>query len=383
MLNLKTGRCKKYFTDFGQWTVLILLFALSLMVFIDSCSKSECPQEKIFGVKIYDYAGDFDILFRQWQVLGINTVFVSPALDASPGFRDEAIRHNIKRFLILPVFFDPDTLQVTPDLYAITDKGQPAREEWVEFVCPNNEGYRENKLARIGSLIRDLQPDGISIDFIRYFAFWEKIYPERPYSSLTNSCFDAVCMNKFSRDTGILLPDSIQPGAGFAAWVAQNHSEAWVRWKCQTINSMVQNIAQMARSIQPSIMINLHAVPWRADDYDGAIRKIIGQDFELLAAHVDYISPMCYHHMVKREPAWIHDVAANIAAQANKPVLPSIQVGKAYLAEDLGVQEFQKALKYALDEPSAGVVFWNWNAIAESAEKQKIIQQILTAKQEN
>ena len=383
MFNLTTCPCKKCFSDFGQGKILIFVISLMLTVVFNSCSRSECRQAKIFGVKIYDYAGDYDSMFRQWQDLGINTVFVSPALDASPGFRDEAIRHNIKRFLILPVFFEPDTLQVTPDLYAITDKGRPAREEWVEFVCPNNEGYRENKLARIGSLIRRLQPDGISIDFIRYFAFWEKIYPERPYSSLTNSCFDAVCMNKFSRDRGIPLPETLQPGAEFAAWVSQNHSDAWVDWKCQTITSMVAEISQMARSLQPAIVINLHAVPWRADDYDGAIRKIIGQDFAVLAAHVDYISPMCYHHMVKREPAWIHDVAANIAAQANKPVLPSIQVGKAYLAEDLGVQEFQKALKYALDEPSAGVVFWNWNAIAESAEKQKIIQQILTEKQEN
>ena len=93
--------------------------------------------------------------------------------------------------------------------------------------------------------------------------------------------------------------------------------------------------------------------------------------------YVDFISPMCYHHMVKRETAWIHDVTNNIYEQTNSHILPSIQVSKEYLQNDLTVKEFKDALKQALKAPSVGVVFWNWDAIAESPEKKAIIKKFI------
>ncbi len=364
-------------------TGLLLFFFSLLFGLIASCSGRKIDSDKIIGVKIYEYSGDITTLFSEWTQLGINTVFVSPSLDSVPSFREQAAKHQIKRFLIIPTFFDPKALKNNPELYAITEKGTPAKEEWVEFVCPNNTEYRQKKIAYIENLIKELGPDGISIDFIRYFAFWEKIYPDRSSASLTNTCFDKTCLDKFRNDTGIKIPESVHGTEQIAAWIIKNHGDEWTNWKCHTITSMVKEIADVARAVKPSIKINLHAVPWRSNDYDGAIKNIIGQNLIDLAKYVDFISPMCYHHMVKRETTWIHDVTTDIFEQTNNQILPSIQVSKAYLQNDITVEEFKEAIKQSLKIPSAGVVFWNWDAIDESPGKKTIIKKLIMDKQES
>ncbi|KPK96403.1 hypothetical protein AMJ80_00270 [bacterium SM23_31] len=352
-----------------------LLLCLFLLVFglLTSCVNQKFDSEKIIGVKIYEYSGDITTLFVEWTQLGINTVFVSPSLDSIPSFREEALKHQIKRFLIIPTFFDPNALKNNPELYAITDRGKPAKEEWVEFVCPNKTEYRQKKIAYIENLIKDLDPDGISIDFIRYFAFWEKIYPDRSPLSLSNTCFDKTCLDKFQNDIGIKIPKSVHGSEEIAAWILKNYGDEWTNWKCHTITSMVKEIADVARMVKPSIKINLHAVPWRSNDYNGAIKTVIGQNLVDLGSYVDFISPMCYHHMLKRETSWIHDVITDFFEQTHNQILPSIQVSKAYLQNDLTVEEFEGAIKQSLKIPSAGVVFWNWDAIAASPAKKAII----------
>jgi len=362
-----------------------LIFRISLNIFLlsvifgifSSCTKEKYYSDKIIGVKIYDHSGDFNTLFNEWTQLGINTAFVSPSLDSVSSFRKQAAINGIRRFIIIPTFFDPAALKNNPELYAITAKGTPAREEWVEFVCPNKTDFRQKKVTYIKNLINDLDPDGISIDFIRYFAFWEKIYPDRSMASLSNTCFDITCLDKFQKDTGLKIPYSEKGTEQIALWIIKNYGIEWAAWKCNTITSMVKEIADVARAVKPDIKINLHAIPWRSDDYNGAIKKIVGQDLTKLTRYVDFISPMCYHHMVKRKPEWIHDVTTDFFEQTNNNILPSIQVSKAYLPENITVEDFKESIEQALKTPSIGMVFWNWDAIDNSPDKKNIIQNLL------
>src|SRR5262245_28380042 len=151
----------------------------------------------IIGVKIYDNHRELSGLFAEWRELGINTVVASVSLNQNEDFRRIAKQNRITRLVILPVFFDPDALKADPELHATTARGDKAIDEWVTFVCPSREGFRKRKIEYIKKIVTDVNPDGLSIDFIRHFGFWEKVYPDRTLESLPNTCFDSACIERF------------------------------------------------------------------------------------------------------------------------------------------------------------------------------------------
>jgi hypothetical protein len=332
---------------------------------------AEAAAQSMVGVKIYTFDGDFASLFSEWRELGVNTVFASDELNKNPEFGRLARESGIRRFVILPVFYAPAALKQQPGLAAITDRGTPAQDDWVEFVCPTREDFRRAKIAEILQIVKDDHPDGISLDFIRFFAFWEKIYPDRTLDSIPDTCFDASCLRKFQQESGLRIPEGLGGVPETAQWIHANHRQEWARWKCGVIADWVREIGAKARELQPGLLVNLHAVPWRQGDFDGAIRSVIGQDFTLLAPLVDYLSPMCYFHMLKREPAWVHSVTAEMHERTGAPIVPSIQVGKAYREEELSPQDFREALEAALAPPSAGVAPWSWPALEKEPAKKK------------
>lgn len=334
----------------------------------------------MIGVKIYEHEGSLPELIAEWRSLRVNAVFVSPTLAAQGQFRDLARKQGISVFLILPIFFNPEELKKDPGLYALTDRGEKAKDDWVEFVCPTRPDYRNRRLEWIKSLVRELDPDGISLDFIRYFVFWEMVYPERTLDSIANSCFDRSCLERFQKDTGITLPKGISGTSDTAKWIMAEHGREWTEWKCGVITGLARSIADEARAIKPKLRVNIHSVPWRETDFGGAIKVIAGQDLAALAATADMISPMCYWHMLKRKPPWIREVVDDVYSRTKSLVIPSIQVGNAYLNDKVSVEEFNEALEEALRPPSGGVIFWNWDALAKEPEKKAAVAARLKAR---
>ncbi len=336
----------------------------------------------VVGVKIYEAAPPHDGLFREWRDLGINTAFVSETLLADPDFRARARAGGLTLFLIYPVFQSPEAVKEDPGLAAVTASGAPARDEWVEFFCPTKgEGVLAERAAHLRSVVAAGDPEYVSLDFIRYFVFWEKVGPDRTPASLPQTCFCPDCLASFKRTSGVAIPAELTTTAEKAAWVLSNHSAEWADWKCDRIAGVVSRFVRAAREARPSVKINLHAVPWRLDDFGGAVRSVAGQDLARLAPLVDLVSPMTYHHMVRRPPAWVHDVVADAADLAGGvPVLPSIQVDRAYVDEDLPPAEFRAALEQALRPPSRGVVLWSWSALAGSPEKKALLRSVAALK---
>lgn len=330
--------------------------------------------DPMIGVKIYEYGGDLAALFAEWRSLGINAAFVSPDLAAGGELRALARRNGVLVFLILPVFFNPEKLKKDPGLYALTDRGEKAKEDWVEFVCPTRADYLGRRVEWIKSLVRDLDPDGISLDFIRFFVFWEMIHPERTPESIPSACFDTSCLEKFQKETGIVLPGGLDGTAAAARWIKARHAPEWTAWKCRVIARAVESIVAAAKAVKPGLIINLHSVPWRRQDFGGAIKAVAGQDLSALGTLVDMVSPMCYWHMLKRQPPWIRQVVEDAYSQTRGAVVPSIQVGNAYIRDPLSLEEFKDALEEALRRPSKGVIFWNWDALAREPEKMAAVE---------
>ena len=352
--------------------------ALAILVPFLAPAPNSSPRP-IIGVKIYEASAPFEGLFKTWRELGLNTLFVSETLLLNKEFRTLARANGLTLFLIYPVFQSPEAIQDDPRIAAVTASGAPARDEWVEFVCPTKgDDYLERRIGRLRELVAAGDPDAVSLDFIRFFVFWEKVAPDRTPGSLPQTCFCPVCQRFFQNEFDIHVPADLTRTADQARWILEKHAEAWADWKCEKIAHAVTRLAKAAREAKPSVKVNLHAVPWRRNDFGGAIRSVAGQDFALLAPLVDLISPMTYHHMVRQTPAWVHDVVADISAQTGgAAVLPSIQVSEAYVEDKLSPDEFRAALEQALRPPSKGVVLWSWDALAKSPEKQDLLKRLV------
>ncbi len=359
-----------------------VILALSLFLPVPLARGQAAPGTKaapMVGVKIYEYTGSFPDLFEKWRSLGVNTVFVSAALGANPEFKALAKKDGITTFLIFPVFFGGPDLDKRPDLYAVKADGTKAEDDWVKFACPTREESRAGKFEELRRAVRDVDPDVLSLDFMRFFVFWEKVYPDRAPGSLPNTCFDESCLAAFQKEMRVTLPPGFPDTAAKANWILANHAAGWTEWKCRLIAGTVKALADEARRIKPSIKVNIHTVPWRKDDFGGAGRAIAGQDLERLAPLVDFISPMVYHHMVRQTPEWVHSVTQDAYDRTRGRVLPSIQVDKAYIDAPYTLDEFKQALAEALKPPSAGVVFWSWDALNRSPERTEAVRALLGA----
>ncbi len=337
---------------------------------------TESPRPLI-GAKIYEYKGDFPKLFDQWRSIGLDTVFASETLVRTPGFMTAARHRKLGVYVIAPIFFNPQALASQPELWAITGYGERARDDWVEFVCPSRPEYRRNRVEWIKRIVSEVQPDGISIDFIRYFIFWEKVGPNDTLDPLRSSCFCPHCLRAFETGERLTIPKKLTKTQEQARWIVTNHLPEWSEWKCRTITSMVETIARETRAIKPTVKLVVHLVPWREKDFNGGWKTIVGQDVTALSRFVDVLSPMCYAHMVRQDAAWIHAVVEDVQRRgAGRAVIPAIQVKEAYRPEIMTAGEFREQLSQALLPPSQGVAFWEWPALEKDSQKREILRSV-------
>jgi hypothetical protein len=332
----------------------------------------------IVGVKIYEYEQDLEALFDRWRQLGITTAFVSEQLAERSGFRDMARVTGTDLFVIFPVLYAPQDLDYDPDLFAVTATGDVARDDWVQFACPSREEFRQRRVDQAVELVRRLRPDGLSLDFIRHFVFWEMVAPDRDPTTLPDTCYCPQCLERFAATVQAAAELPVNDPVAAAAWIQAHAADRWTRFKSETISSLAWEIIRSVRAVHTRMRINLHTVPWRTGDFDGAITRIAGQDRPTLGRIADYLSPMCYSFMLHRPPEWIASVVGDVERAGNCSVLPSIQVAEHYREEEsFDVSEFEANLRAALEPPSAGVVFWKWDHIAADPARAEVIRRVV------
>ncbi len=326
-------------------------------------------EKAIIGVKMYETREEYQSVFKTWTELGVNTAFVSVSLARDKQFMALAKDNGLMVYVIFPVFYDPDALARDPGLFARNGYGQPARSDWLEFVCPRRPEFLEGKQLQMEQVLAETGVDGLSLDFIRYFIFWEMVYPDAAFDPLQDTCFCRHCLDDWQKESGLTWPADLISATDRAGWIKSHHSAAWTEWKTKTITGVAQRLVNAARQVNSSIRINLHLLPWRQDDFSGALTAVAGQDVRALSKLVDYLSPMCYAHMVKQSPAWIRDVVTDINNQGAAVILPSIQVEKTYRPQELNLDLFKAYLDAALAGPSRGLVIWSWEKLAEDPAK--------------
>lgn len=299
----------------------------------------------MLGIKIYEVPDDLNLFIEKIRDLHINSIFLGDSAIKDTRLINLLNSNGIDTYFVFQTFYNPDYLKEHPEAYAITENNNRAIDEWVEFVCPTNPQYIDFLIKRVESVINDYNPTGLSLDFIRQFIFWEKVYNSSS-SRLVKSCCCSRCQND-NRDSEEVITD------------------------------IVKLLSNKARQIKPDIIVDLHAVPWKKDEYNVGALSISGQNLSNIAKYVDFITPMCYTQMLKKEPEWINDLVIDQYNQTKLPVIPAIQASECYIDRKISNDEYKDILLNALKEPSAGIIIWKWDDI-KSGEKYSITKKLFT-----
>lgn len=303
------------------------------------------------AVKVYAVPGDPESAADSWAKCGFTWVMAGTACLDSPlaGRFLAAIRAcGLKWSAIEPVFLAGDDC-AERDL-SVGNDGRALVDDWVRFWCPSKAAQLERVTERIRAYAA-LSPDGMSLDFIRFWQFWETVPPDADPDSLRSACHCPECSRLMS-------------------------AEGETAFRCRVVTDTVRSLSGLARALLPNVRLGLHTVPWLEGEFGGAVKRLLGQDIEALAPFADYLSPMVYHQMAGRDTAWIARVVAEQSERTRVPVVPSVQTAPVYNARPLDAREFGEAAETALRAPSAGIAVYRHEDLAAEPDKARLLSRL-------
>jgi hypothetical protein len=294
--------------------------------------------------------------------MGINAVFCSYK-DRS--FIETLRKAGIKVYVEYSIFVGEILWEKYPSSRPVTAKGEKLKKyKWYAGVNPTVEEIRQEKLNDIHSLLKETRVDGIWLDFIRWPCHWEVPVPE-----IQQTSFDELTIKKFADDTGLHTLLKSENSTVRANEILTKHLDSWTRWKCRQITSFADDVRKIVNLSNRKVLLGAFTVPWTENDYSGAIRTIIGQDYRALGMYLDVVSPMVYHGVCGKPVEWIGTVTTRVTGNVGCAVWPVIQLA------DIPAQELEKALKTALtSHGSTGVILFSMHALDDA--KSKVVKKV-------
>lgn len=263
---------------------------------------------------------------------------------------DACARHGLAACVEFPTF--RADFGARPELVPIGVDGRPIRYgELVQGVCLSQRAFLDEvEEALLGGLVA-YRPTGIWFDYLTYGGWFETPTPD-----LQESCFCRSCIADFCDNTGI---DAATP-----AQILAVAAEEWTAHKCRRIARFGAYYTGLIRSRLPDCVIGAYMCPWAPNEYDGALRRIFAQDYDLLAPHIDVFTPLIYATKSGRSPEWARDFLA--AAPAFVPPHRHVQL-------ILDVLEFPASLWSAAESPQPGwgiQIFGGASIFADAAQSE-------------
>ncbi len=341
--------------------VLIAMFLNHLVVYPQSNDRVDIvnlmKQKQVKGIYLYNPNVEIDTFFTNCKKIGVNCVSSSDFFYNNKEFVGKAKQYGMNLVLNFPVFFDQKYLEKNPEYYCIDSEGKKAINGWLHFACPSQPDYFEHQKNKLKNWLEFVNPQMVTFDFLRFFVFWEKVYPDALYKDIVDGCYCDKCINDFQESTNLKVKIKS------AEWIKNNLLQEWADWKCNVIERRLSELVTIVKQYDENILIGLKILPWSENDFNGAIRSIAGQNAEKLSKYVDVFIPMTYSHMLKREPGWINDITSEIHDRTGKQVLASIQIENLYLEERISVNEFMDMMKFGTMAPSSGVFLFHYDSI--------------------
>ncbi len=341
--------------------------------------------QRVLGAKVYHAVRGPQELVQFAKSLGLNSLFIGDELANSLELREQCRAAGLKYFLILRTFNDPEAAKQDPSLVSIARDGNPGRRQDDAMICPSRHDFRRAKLERIKTAIQRLKPDGVTLDYFRFFIYWEAVDPKTGPVDFPAFCFDRACLQDFVHSGSMKLrnpsvADTLAKNRSLIDEIWREHREAWYEWRIRRIAKNAQEMTGFIHKEFPGLPIVLHAVPWTRNEFSGARERIVGQDFRLLAPYFDYVSPMAYSALTHRGPGWVEKLDRELLEEVPaEKLLPSIEVGPdGPEFPPVPLAHYEGDLKAAL-QAKPGVVLYHLELLLADPAKQAVTRQLLEA----
>ncbi len=243
-----------------------------------------------------------------------------------------------------------------PELVPIGVDGRPIRYgDLVQGVCLSQQAFLDETEAHLREGLAQFRPAGIWLDYLTYAGWFEMPVPD-----LQESCFCKACIREFCESTGI---DAETPQQ-----ILSTAPESWTQHKCERVAAYGRRYSDMIRAAHPDCLVGAYMCPWTPDEFDGALRRIFAQDYQLLAPAIDIFTPLIYVNKSGRSNAWGREFL--LAAPGFVPPGHPVQL-------ILDVLDFPDSLLATVEspEPSWGLQMFGGSQVFADPEKAAIFAQ--------
>ena len=305
--------------------------------------------------------------------LGVNAVFVHGA-SINEKMIERAKKEGLKIFAEFATLNGKKYVDEHPEAWAINANGekvQPA--SWFMGVCPTEPGFRHYRMKQLRELLQRLDIDGVWMDYLHWHAQFEE-----PEPILPETCFCDNCLTTFQAAASIEVPDGTT--AEKAEWILKNHDSKWRDWRCSVTAGWARDMKMIIKQVRPDALLGAYHCPWDDDDFNGARRRKLGLDYDMLKEIVDVFSPMVYHGRMGRSAEWVQEnikwfcKRLNIKAGMFPKVWPIVQsYNDPYV---ISAKEFEKVLRYGLSAGATGVMMFTSYSVAENDEKTETMKKV-------
>jgi hypothetical protein len=344
---------------------------ITLLIFLLIFNRPAWGQIEIRG--IYGHPKPLWDKGHNLSELGINAIFVhGGSVDAEMMQRARA--EGMKIYAEFPTLNGKGYVEENPEAWAINEKGEQVEAaSWFMGVCPTEPGFREYRFGQLRQLLSEYDVDGVWMDYVHWHAQFEE-----PEPILPETCFCDHCISSFSKDKRIEIPSGNKQQK--AAWILNNRDTDWRDWRCEVIYDWSVQMRAILDEVKPGTLLGIYHCPWTDEEFDGARRRILGLDYDLLRDVFDVFSPMVYHARMGRAPEWVQE---NIEWHSNRLNIKKDTVPKMWTIIQaynnpytITAAEFETVLKGGMAGKSSGVMMFTTRAMADDEQKIAVMKSI-------
>lgn len=322
---------------------------------------------------IYNPEADFKIYFKTMKDLGLTVLMANPFMYDNSKFLSLAKQAGMKLNLNFPIFDDGAYLSDHPDKYAITAKGRKAAVDWQNYSCPTDKEHIEVKINDLKKLLKKLNPEYVSLDFIRFFTFWEKVKPDSNLLDIEDGCYCPNCIDLIEKRFDLKFKDR-NPG-----YIKENYINELGEFRVSYVTNLVKRITSVIHEFNPDIKVMMKVVPWLDSDFEGARIKLIGQDYNCLKDYIDIFMPMTYLHTIRFPAKKIVNIVRETKRLTGKEILPLIQFKEIYNEAPLSNEVFIETLKSVCNEKIKGIGIFRYDNLKVNKERYNLLKEVITS----